>query len=100
LDENTKFFNDIGDIRTATAELTDNINRIQTLHQRQLDTLANDPQHDSLTAQLAQITDETRQLSNSLKSAIKRLEAQTSKKDPRDPNTNVRRSQVGAVKQR
>lgn len=46
------------------------------------------------------MTEDTRTLSNSLKGAIKRLEGQTSKRDARDPNTNVRRTQVGAVKNR
>ena len=90
----------ISDIQSATRELNENINRIKDFHQRQLDTVANDEQHDRINAQLGQMTNDTRQLSNSLKQAIKRLESQTSKRDPRDPNTNVRRTQVGAVKNR
>jgi syntaxin 1B/2/3 len=98
MDEQGRFFSDISEIRTATSELNENVNRIQNLHQRQLDTVANDPQHDQINGQLQELTNETRQLSNSLKSAIKRLESQTAKLDPRDPNHNVRRSQTGLVK--
>lgn len=90
----------IREIQSATKDLNDNISRIQELHARSLDTLANDAQHNQINSQLSQLTDDTRQLSNSLKGAIKRLESQTAKKDPRDPNTNVRRTQCGAVKNR
>lgn len=90
----------VREIQSATRDLNDNISRIQELHARSLDTLANDAQHAQISQQLNQMTDDTRQLSNSLKGAIKRLESQVNKQDARDPNTNVKRTQLAAVKKR
>jgi len=70
------------------------------LHTRQLGAVANEEEHAQVTRELSRLTDETRRMSNGLKSAIKRLEADTAKRPPGDPDTNVRRTQVGAVKNR
>jgi len=99
-DEETAFFNEIEDIQKATRELNDNISRIGELHTRQLGAVANEQEHAAVTQHLSALTQDTRSLSNNLKKAIKKLESQTSKRDPRDPNTNVRKNQVGAIKNR
>lgn len=118
VDEETAFFNEvrasacsmlqalilvclqIEDIQKATRELNDNISRIGELHTRQLGAVANEQEHAAVTNHLSALTQDTRSLSNNLKKAIKKLEQQTAKRDPRDPNTNVRRNQVGAIKNR
>jgi len=100
VDDETAFFNEIEDIQKATRELNDNISRIGELHTRQLGAVANEQEHSAVTQHLSALTQDTRSLSNNLKKAIKRLESQTAKRDPRDPNTNVRKQQIGAIKSR
>lgn len=90
----------INEIQSATRDLNDRIARIGDLHSRQLGAVANEEEHAQVTRELSRLTDETRRMSNGLKSAIKRLEADTAKRPPGDPDTNVRRTQVGAVKNR
>jgi syntaxin 1B/2/3 len=90
----------IQEIQSATRDLSSQIDRIHDLHQRQLAAAVNEDEHARITQDLTAEQDRTRQLSNSLKNEIKRLESATAKRPPNDPDTNVRRTQVGAVKNR
>jgi len=95
----TSFFEEIGSIQDAIKSLNSNIQQISDLHARSLTTLSDDAQHTQIANQLTNLQGETSRLTNNLKNRIKLLESSTSRLPP-SPDTNVRRTQEGAVKKR
>lgn len=90
------FFGDISGIQDTIRQIEDNIKRIADLHNRSLnnvDEAASQQAH----AQLSGISQETSRLTNAVKNRIKNLEAQNNKV-PEGGDKNVRRTQVGSLK--
>lgn len=78
--------------------MNENIDQIRDLHSRALSEL-DEAQHQSIMTQLATLTTETSRLSNNIKNRINSLKASTYGL-PLGGDTNVRLTQVGALKKR
>ncbi|KAH8921017.1 t-SNARE [Atractiella rhizophila] len=98
-DDMQSFFEEIGSIQDAIKTLNANINQIQELHNRQLTTLDSAGDAGDISGQLQSLQTSTSRLTNNLKNRIKLLETATSRLPP-SGDTNVRRTQEGAVKKR
>lgn len=95
----TSFFTSLFLLPSSTIRLIDeNINRISELHSRSLNNM-DEASSQQAHSQLAGISAETSKLTNGVKNSIKKLEAQTIKL-PESGDKNVRKTQVGAVKNR
>lgn len=88
----------VSSLNDGIRSLNDNIDRIHDLHSRALSEL-DEAQHQSITTQLATLTTETSRLTNNLKNRINSLKASTDGL-PAGGDTNVRLTQVGALKKR
>ncbi|KAG0149513.1 hypothetical protein CROQUDRAFT_320983 [Cronartium quercuum f. sp. fusiforme G11] len=92
------FMNEVSSLNDGIRSVNDNIDRIRDLHSRALSEL-DEAQHQSITIQLAALTTETSRLTNNVKNRINSLKASTEGL-PHSGDTNVRLTQVGALKKR
>ncbi|EGG04735.1 uncharacterized protein MELLADRAFT_49002 [Melampsora larici-populina 98AG31] len=92
------FMNEVSSLNDGIRSVNDNIDRIRDLHSRALSEL-DEQQHHSITNQLATLTTETSRLTNNIKNRINSLKSSTDGL-PLGGDTNVRLTQVGALKKR
>lgn len=92
------FFAEISDIQDTIRQIDDNINRISDLHSRSLNNMDEASQQQA-QQQLAGMSAETSRLTNAIKNKIRNLDAQTSRL-PNSGDKNVRKTQIGAQKNR
>lgn len=92
------FFADISDIQDTIRQIDDNVNRISDLHSRSLNNMDEASQQQA-QQQLASMSSETSRLTNAVKNKIKTLDSQTARL-PNSGDKNVRKTQIGAQKNR
>jgi syntaxin 1B/2/3 len=92
------FFADISDIQDTIRQIDDNVNRISDLHSRSLNNMDEASQQQA-QQQLASMSSETSRLTNAVKNKIRTLDSQTARL-PNSGDKNVRKTQIGAQKNR
>ena len=94
------FFAEIDEIKGSIRDIDNNVARIETLHARSLNEIANDEQSAWSAKQLDQLIAETSGLTNTTKTAIKTLESRNAKLPPGAGDTSTRKTQVASVKKK
>jgi syntaxin 1B/2/3 len=92
------FLNEITELQTSIAAIDDNINKIADLHSRSLNNM-DEASAKHAEQQISVLSNETRSLTNAVKSRIQVLATKANKLPP-GKDKNTQESQLGAVKSR